>query len=145
MTVDIVVVSHRVSGTMQDAGIAVVGWDTPREVRRLHRRVEAQVLCRVVNAPGAVEPHASKVERHVNLVTGIGVVAIDPNLVVGRVDALHPNLVDEHIGLDFIIVAAVNHHLALRVEITHRALCLRQGEIAHRVCLCCECEEQYNC
>ena len=132
MTMDIVVVSHRVSGTMQDAGIAVVGWDTPREVRRLHRRVEAQVLCRVVNASGAVEPHTAQVERHVNLVTGIGVVAIDPNLVVGRVDALHPNLVDEHIGLDFIIVAAVYHQFVLPVEVVHCPFSLAAGEVVDR-------------
>jgi hypothetical protein len=92
--------------------------------------VEAQVLRRVVHPAGTEEPYALQVERHVDFVTRIGVVTVDPQLVVGRVDALHPDLVDQHIGLDFVIVPAVDHHLLLRVEVLHRALGLWKGEVA---------------
>lgn len=109
VAVDVVVVGAHIAGVVRTAYECVVGRYVPHETRVAHGGVEAQVLCGVVHAAGAVEPHALQVERHDDFVAGVGVVAIDPDFVIGRVDAFHPDLVDEDVGLDLIVVAAVEH------------------------------------
>ena len=111
-----------IAGGVHPAGVGVVGRDIPAEARRVHGGVEPQVLCGVIHPPGAVEPDALHVERHVNLVAGVGIIAVQPDFVVGRVDALHPYLVDQHIGLNLVIVAAINHQLLLGVEVLYGAM-----------------------
>lgn len=130
VTVDVVVVAVGEAYAMQAAGEGVVGRDIPCEGRVPHRGVEAEVLRCVVHASCAVKPYALQVERHVHFVARVGIVSEYPQFVVGRVDALHPHLVDEYVGLDFVIVAAVNHHLMLRVEVLHRACGLCVGKVA---------------
>ena len=130
VTVDVVVVTAHVARDVLSACIWVIGWDIPFEARHPDRCVEAQVLRRVVHPAGTVEPDALQVERHVDFVARIGIEAVDPQFVVGRVDSLHPDLVNQHVGFDFVIVPAVDHHLLLCVEVLYCALSLLKGEVA---------------
>lgn len=83
VAVYVIVVAAHIARAVYHAGIGVVRRDVPGEVRRVHRRAETQVLRRVVHVAGTVEPYALQVQRHVYLVAGVGVVAVDPQLIVG--------------------------------------------------------------
>lgn len=134
MAVHLVVVGACVAWTVVDASVGVVGRHGPshRGPPQASVGAEPQVLCRVVHASGAVEPDALQVDGHIYLVARVGIVAVDPQLVECRVDAFCPHLVEEHVGLYFVVVAAVNHQLALAVEIVHRAFGLAAREVEHR-------------
>ena len=134
MAVYVVVVAAHVAGTVDYPDETVVGRHIPGEGWRLYRGMEAQVLCCVVHAGSAEQPHTLEVERHVNLVAGVGVITVDPQLVVRGVYPLHPYFVDEYVGLYLVIVAAVNHHLAFRVEVVHCTFGLCIGEIPDGCC-----------
>lgn len=127
--VHFVVVGAGVAGAVRHAGVVVVGRHEPGECRHAHFYAEAEVLGGVVHAAGAVEPYALEVEGHVDFVAGVGVVAIDPEFVVGAVDAFHPHFVEEDVGLDFVVVSAVDHDFALRVEVVDGAGGLAVGEV----------------
>ena len=129
MAMDVVVVGPCISGTVGEARVGVVGRDAPSDGGDADLDTEAQVLGCVVHAAGAVEPNAMQVEGHVDFVAGVGVETVDPNLVVGGVDALHPDFVDEYVGLNLVIVSAVNHQLVLGVEIVDGACGLAVGEV----------------
>ena len=129
MTVYLVVVAARVARAVYDAGVGVVGRDVPREGGVAHLDAEAQVLCGVVHAAGAVEPYTLQVEGHVYLVAGVGIIAVDPYLVVGRVDTLHPYLVYEDVGLNLVVITTVDHDFLLRVEVADSAGGLAVGEV----------------
>ena len=134
MAVHLVVVGACVARTVHYARVVVVGRHGPshRGPPQASVSAEPQVLCRVVHASGAVEPDALQVDGHVYLVARVGIVAVDPQLVECRVDAFCPHLVEEHVGLYFVVVAAVNHQLALAVEVVHRAFGLAAREVEHR-------------
>lgn len=70
-----------------------------------------------------------QVEWHIDFVTRIGIPAVDPEFIVSRVYALGPDFVDQYIGLDFVVVAAINHQFVLSVEVTHRSVGLAAREI----------------
>ena len=127
------VVAAHVVHVVHTARIGIVGRNVPAEGNLRHAGVEAQVLRRVVgHAVCAEQPDALQVERHVHLVARVGVEAVEPYLVVGRVDALHPHLVHQHIGLHLVVVAAVYHQLVLLVKVLHSAQRLLVGEIVYR-------------
>ena len=134
MAVHIVVIGAHVARTVCDAREVVVCRHRPCYRRRMQRArgAETQVLCRVVHPPGAVEPDALQVYRHVNLFAGVGVPAVDPQLVVSRIHLLGPHLVQQNVGLNLVLVAAVDHQLALAVEVAHRAVGLAAREVEHR-------------
>lgn len=132
VAVYVVVVRACVAAAVRDARVGVVGRDVPRQRRPVHTRAEAQVLCRVVDLCPAVEPDALQVDGHVNLVTRVGIVSEDPQLVVRRVHAFHPHLVQEYVCRDLILVSAVNHQLVLAVQVAHRAQRLAVREVVCR-------------
>lgn len=70
-----------------------------------------------------------QVERHVDFVAGVGIESVDPDFVVGGVDSLHPDIINQHVCLNLVVVAAVNHEFLLRVEIVHSARGLAVSEI----------------
>ena len=132
VTVDVIVVRAHISVAVYRPREGVVGWNIPRESRPAHRRMEAQILSGVVHPRVTVQPHALQVEWHIDFIARIGVVAEDPDLVVRRVHSLLPHLVHQHVRLDLVIVAAINHDLALCVQVTHRPRGLRMREIPDR-------------
>ncbi len=58
MAVDIVVICADIAVAVHNAGVGVVGWDTPDERGGADIDAEAQVLGSVVHAAGTVEPYA---------------------------------------------------------------------------------------
>lgn len=145
MAVDIVVVAACVAWMVCDASVGVVGRYAPHECGHADIDAEAQVLGSVVHATGAVEPYALQVEGHVNLVARVGVVAIDPDFVVRGVYALHPDFVDQDVGLDLVVVTAVNHDFFLRVEVAHGACSLAVGEVMDGPGRSSQCHQDHNC
>lgn len=129
MAVYVVVVTTHISRTVYHARIRMVRRDIPREMRCPYRRAETQVLCRIVHASRSVQPYALQVQWHVYLVAGICIVAENPQLVVGRVDPFCPDLIHEHVSLNLILVAAVDHQLVLAVQVVHRAVGLAAREV----------------
>ena len=134
VTVYVVVVTASVAGSVDYSCIGAVRGDVPSEARRSHIHPEAEVLSCVVHASATVEPYAFEVERHVDFVAGVGIPAVDPELIVGGVDTLHPDFVDKHVGGQLILVAEVDHHLVLRVEVAHCPCGLAVGEVVDRPC-----------
>jgi hypothetical protein len=130
--------------TVYTSGIGVIGRDVPRQRRSAHIHSEPQVLCGVIHISAAIEPYAFKIERHVDFVASVGVPAVYPELVVGGIDSLHPNLVDEYIGGKLILVAEVDHHLVLRVQVTHRSHRLAIGEVVYGPCGNFQAQESHN-
>jgi len=129
MTVYVVVVGATVSMPVYHAGVGAIGRDVPGQRMSAHIDPEPQVLGCVVHVSCAVQPDAFQIEWHIDFVAGVGIVAVDPELVVGGVDSLHPYLVDKHVGRQLILVAEVNHHLVLSVEVTDRSGGLAVGEV----------------
>lgn len=111
----------------------VVGRHCPVEVRGCHRATEAQILCRAVHsvAIGVVEPDARQIKWHIDFFTGVGIVAVEPNLVVFAVHRLSPHLVDDDISCKLVFIAAVYHQFILGVKCRSHSFCLRTGEIAY--------------
>lgn len=109
MAVDIVVVGAGIACAMGHAGVGVVRRDVPDDGGYSGIDAEAQVLGCVVHPSSAVEPHALQVEGHVDFLSSIGVIAEEPNLIVGGIHALHPDIVDEDIGLNLIVIATIDH------------------------------------
>ena len=144
MTMYVVVVGAHIPVSVYHPREGPVGRDVPRQSGSNHLHAEAEVLGCVVHPSGAVEPYAFKVERHVNLVACVGVIAVDPELVVGGVYTLHPYLVDENIGGNLILVTEVNHHLVLGVEVTNGSDGLAVGEVVDRSCGYFEAQESHN-
>lgn len=113
----------------------VVGRHRPIEVGRGHRGAEAQILCRAIYTAAVVvvEPDACQVDGIVNLLARVGIIAIQPNLVVFAVHRLIPHFIDNHIRSQLVGIAAINHQLRLPVESRGHADSLRSGEEAHLV------------
>ena len=78
VTMDIVVVGARVAVAMHCAGVGTVGRDVPGQRGPVYSYFKPQVLCGVVHVATTEEPYAFEVERHINLVAGVGVPSIDP-------------------------------------------------------------------
>lgn len=134
VTVYVVVVGASVPMPVNHSRVGAVGRDVPCQAGHSHIRPEPQVLCCVVHASAAEEPHSFQVERHVNFVAGVGVPAVDPELVVGGVHTLHPYLVDKHVGGQLVLIAEVDHHLVLSVEVAHGSGGLTVREVVDRPC-----------
>ena len=129
MTVDVIVVGSRVARVVRPADIRIVWWNIPGQRRHVDRGVEPQILRCVVHPSCTIEPDAVEVDGHIDFVASVGVVSIDPYLVIGGVDALHPHLVQQYIRFYFVIVAAVNHYLLLCVQVGDCTLSLRPSEV----------------
>lgn len=127
-TMDVVVVGAVVVVWVVAVGVGVITRHVPSEdgVGGLGTgAVEAECGCCTIDLVVGIEPDAAEVDRHEDLLAGVGVVGIDPDLVEGRVEGLCPEFVDERIGGDLVWVAAIDHHLVLAVEIGEGALGLR--------------------
>jgi hypothetical protein len=85
-----------------------------------------------------------QVQRHIDFVARVGVVTIDPQLVVGRVHTLHPHLVDKNVSGNLIFVSAVDHHFSLRVQVAHRPGGLAESEVMYRSCGDFQTQESHN-
>ena len=116
------------------AGKGTVGGHDPREGGQWAGVAETQCGGGAVHAGAClvVEPDAGEVDGHVDFVAGVGVEAVEPYFVELVVHAFGPNLVDEHVGLNLVVVAAVDHQFGLGVEVSHGAVGLAVGEIAYR-------------
>lgn len=123
--VRVVVVAHK----------GVVGRHGPVEVGHGHVAAEAQILCCAVHASadGIVEPDATQVEGHINFLTGIGIETEQPYFVELAVDGFGPDLVDDDIGGQLVLEAAVDHQLVLSVESCGHSGGLLVGEVAYRI------------
>lgn len=119
--VDIVMVGTRIANAVCYAGIRVVGRYVPDQRGGAYINPKAQVLSSIVHASCTVEPYTLQVQGHIDFVAGIGIVAIDPEFIVGGVHSFHPNFVEEDVGLNLIVISAVNHDFALRIQIIDRA------------------------
>lgn len=131
--VRVVVVSHE----------GVVGRHGPVEVGHGHVAAEAEVLSGAVHASadGIVEPDATQVEGHINFLAGIGIETKQPYFVELAVDGFGPDLVDDDIGGQLVLEAAVDHQLVLSVESCGHSGGLLVGEVAYRIgrsCKSCE-------
>ena len=134
VAVHVIVVGAHITRAVNHTRVAVVCRHRPCErwpVQRA-RRAEAQRLCRVVHIACPVEPDALQVYRHVDLLARVCIPAVDPQLVVSRVHLLGPHLVEQDVGLNLVLVAAVYHQLALAVQVAHRAVGLAAREVEHR-------------
>lgn len=132
MAVYVVVVATHITRTVYHACIRMVRRDIPREMRCPYRRAETQVLCSIVHAAGAIQPHTLQVQWHVYLVACVSIVAENPQLVIGRVDPFCPDLIHEYVSLYLVFVAAVNHNFVLPIQVVYRAFRLASGEVMHR-------------
>ena len=92
-------------------------------------------MCRAVHAAagGVVEPDAGEVDGHVYFFAGIGIITEEPNLVVFAVDRFGPDLVDDDVGCELVLIAAVNHQFGLCIEGVSDAVSLVAREVAYRV------------
>ena len=134
VAVHVIVVGAHVTRAVHHARVWVVCRYCPHHRRAVQcaRRAETQRLCRVVHVACPVEPDALQVYRHVNLLARVCIPAVDPQLVVCRVHLLGPHLVQQNVGLNLVLVAAVYHQLALAVQVAHRAVGLAAREVEHR-------------
>ena len=96
MTVDIIVVGARVSMSVYSSGKGTVGWDVPSQSGSAYINPEPQVLGCVVHVSSAIQPNTFQIERHIDFVASVSVIAVDPQLVVGGVHPFHPHFVDKH-------------------------------------------------
>ena len=138
------VIGHAEARTVHHAGVGVVARHIPSRRSCDVAAVEPQVLSSVVDVAAAEKPYALQVERHIDFLARVGIVAEHPDLVERRVVALHPHVADEHIGLDFVIVATVDHHLLLRVQVAHRPLCLSEREEPDGIGRGCQAQHHHN-
>lgn len=138
-TVDVVVVGVVVCRRTSHTDEGIVGRHDPYEGWAAVCVFEAQILCRAVDVAVLHQVDALEVDGHVDFFTCVGVVAIQPNLVERGADLLGPHLVDEHVGGQLVLVAAVNHQFVLTVEACYGARCLAVGEIEDVVCCNCHC------
>lgn len=130
--VHVIVIGAGVDGGVGDAGEGVVARYRPYDVGHEDIATEAQETCGIVHVAHAVEPYALKVQGHEDFLAGVGVVAVDPDLVVAAVETLGPHVVDKDISFQLVGIAAVDHQLRLVIEIVHHAVGLGVGEIVHR-------------
>ena len=133
--VDVIVVGVKESGGVETTLERTIGRHDPSESWKRTGIAEAQGGGSAVHtgSRGVVEPYASEIQRHIDFVAGVGVETVEPNFVELGVDLFGPHFVDENVGLDFVVIAAVDHKLGLSVEVTDSALGLTEGEIANGV------------
>ena len=131
--VDVIVIGVEESGSVETTLEGAVGRHNPSEGGKRTGVAETQGGGSAVHtgAGGVVEPDAAEIDRHIDFVAGVGVETVDPNFVELGVDFFGPDFVDENVGLDFVVIAAVDHKLGLSVEVTDGALGLTEGEIAN--------------
>ena len=134
VTVYVVVVRPFVARAVVYAHIGAIGRYVPDEGRSVDAHRETQVLCCIVHLASAIEPYRLQIQRQIDLVARVGIVAIHPDFIVGGVDALHPYLVDQHIRRQLVFVAGINHHLVLRVQVAYRPHSLAVREVMHTPC-----------
>ena len=117
-TVDVVVVGAYIVCYVYGTGEVVVGGHGPDDSGNMCVATESEVLCSVVETAtiSVAQPYASQVERHVDLFSRVGVVAENPQLVVFAGDPLGPDVGDDDVSLNLVVVATVNHHFILCVE-----------------------------
>lgn len=140
--VDIVVVGVEESGSVAATCEGAVGRHSPTECGQRARVAETQRGGRAIHAGACtvVEPYAAQIERHINLIASVGVESVEPDFVELGVHALGPYLVHKNVGLDFVLVAAVDHKLGLRIEMLDGTLGLAVGEITYRGCRYAHCQ-----
>lgn len=136
VAVHVVVVGAAIRGMVRHTGKGVVVRHMPGYAGTAHADAKTQILCCVIHLRTAEEPHTLQVQGHIDLIACIGIVAIEPYLVVGGVYPLHPHVAYQHIGLNLIVIATVDHQLALPVQVVYCARGLAVGEIMNRTCRC---------
>lgn len=140
--VHIVVVGHKeVDGTM-GSGVGVVGRHAPDKVGGAAKVVEAQVAGGAVQFAVSYQPDTSQVEGHIDFFSGVGVIAINPELAIDAVDTLGPHFVNQDVCLKFVFVAAIDDQFALFVQEFDGALCLSGSKVANLVGGCSECKDR---
>lgn len=114
-TVDVVVVGAYIVCYVYGTGEVVVGGHGPDDSGNMCVATESEVLCSVVETAtiSVAQPYASQVERHVDLFSRVGVVAENPQLVVFVGDPLGPDVGDDDVSLNLVVIATVNHHFIL--------------------------------
>ena len=134
-TVDVVVVGAYVVRYVHGAGEVVVGGHAPEDGGHFCGATESQILCCAVEAAtiAVVEPDATQVEGHVDFFSSVGIVAENPQLVISAGYTFGPDVRNDDVGLNLVIIATVDHHLVLSVEELHAAVSLRVREIHNRV------------
>ena len=140
VAVNVIVVGASEVNWVVRTGVGIVGRNHPHKGRGGVGVMEPQIGgCAVHMARGVVEePDGAEVDGHHDFLSGIGIVAVNPDFEELRVDSFGPCFVEEHVGLDFVFIAGINHQLVLRVQIVDRTHGLREGEVAQRTCRCCE-------
>ena len=134
IAVHVIVVGTRIDHGVGDPHIVAICRHSPNDVGSINLAAETQIFGSIEHAVAMLQPYTVEVEGHKNLFARIGVITIDPQLVILTVYTLVPHLIEQHVGLQFVFVAAVNHHLVLRVEVLRHADCLRISKIVHRPC-----------
>ena len=140
VAVNVIVVGASEVNWVVWTGVGIVGRNHPHKGRGGVCVMEAQIGGSAVHmARGVVEePDGAEVDGHHDFLSGIGIVAVNPDFEELRVDSFGPCFVEQHVGLDFVFIAGINHQLVLRVQIVDRTHGLREGEVAQRTCRCCE-------
>jgi hypothetical protein len=117
--VDVIVVGVVVYHRTRRAHIVVIRRHGPSEGWTAVGGPEAQIGGRTIDIAIGEQVDALQVDGHVNLVTGVGIVAIQPDFVERGADLLGPHLVDKAVGGQFVLIAAVDHQLVLIVQVSH--------------------------
>ena len=132
MEVYIIMVGAHIMWMVVRTYIRVIGRYCPYKSGYRGIATETQVCRCTVHVTGVLveEPYAVQVEGHVDFFSGIGIISVYPELVILRIDFLCPYLVDQSIGLNFVLVPAVNHDFLLGIEVVHRTSHLSVGEVA---------------
>lgn len=133
---DVIVVGIEESGGVEPTMEGAIGRHHPAPCGSPVGVAETQHGGSVVHthAGTVVEPDATQVDGHIDFVAGVGIVAVEPNLIELGVDTFGPYLVDEYVGFNLIGIATIDHQLVLRIEVTDGSFGLRIGKITYRIC-----------
>ena len=128
-TMDVVVIAVVEGYRVWSANPGVVGRHGPHESGTWVAGAETEGLCRTVDLAVVDQPDALHIDWHIDLFSGVGVVAVKPNLVEGRRYLFGPHIVDENVGGQLVCVTAINHQFVFIVQQTDSAQRLIIGEI----------------
>lgn len=144
VAVHMIVVSASHAVRVHSALKSVIHRHVPSKSRRLVVAAEAEVSSSAIVMIAAVEPDATQVDRHVNLVARVSIPSIKPNLIELRVHLLGPNLAHQAVSLNLVAISAVDEQLSDMVQALHSALSLSVSKISDLVSRHTQCRDHHH-
>ena len=122
--VDVIMVGLVVDGGVCHMDVGSVLWHCPLDVWIWGVAAETEEMGRTVHPVVAVveKPYASEVNGHENLFPSVGIVSEKPYFIIVRIHFLGPNVGDEHVGLQFVFISAIDNHFVLMFQVVNHAI-----------------------